>query len=54
MKTSSQTSSLEDPVVEEMRQARAELAREEDCNLHKICERIREEEHQRSERLTRP
>ncbi len=54
MKTLSQTSSLEDPVVEEIREVRAELAREADYDLHKICERIREEERQHSERLARP
>ena len=46
MKISSQISSLEDPIVAEIRHVRAELAREADYDLHTICERIREEERQ--------
>lgn len=53
MKTSSQTSSLEDPIVEEIRQVRAELAREGHYDLHTICERIREEERRYPERLSK-
>lgn len=53
MKTSSQTSSLEDPIVEEIREVRAELAREAHYDLHTICERVREEERQYSERLAK-
>ena len=54
MKTSSQTSSLEDPIVEEIRQIRTELAREANYDLHTICERIREEERRHPERLSKP
>ncbi len=51
MKTSSQTSSLDDPIVEEIHQIRAELAREAGYDLHTICERLREEERRRQARL---
>ncbi len=54
MKTPSQTLSLEDPIIEEIRQVRAELAREANYDLHTICERIREEERRHPGRLSKP
>ena len=38
--------------IEEIREVRAELAREAHYDLHRICERIRQEERQYPQRLT--
>ena len=54
MTTSSQTSSLEDPIVAEIRQIRADLAREAHYDMHVICECIREEERWKPERASEP
>lgn len=51
MKTTSQNQTYDDPIVTEIRQIRAELAREANYDLHTICERIREAEREHPERL---
>jgi hypothetical protein len=51
MTTRSQTPSFDDPIVAEIRQIRADLAREADNDLHTICERARETERQHPECL---
>lgn len=38
-----------DPIVEEVRRFRRELAEESGCDLHAICERMRESERQHPE-----
>ena len=53
MTTPSQTPSFDDPIVAEIRQIRAGLAREAGYNLHTICERLRETERQHPERLVK-
>lgn len=54
MTTASQVSSFEDPIVDEIRKVRAELAREANYDLHTICERLREAEGQDPERVASP
>ena len=51
MKTTSQNQNYDDPIVAEIRQIRAELAREANYDLHTICERAREAERSHPERL---
>jgi len=51
MKTTSQNQTYDDPIVTEIRQIRAELAREANYDLHTICERLREAEREHPERL---
>ena len=53
MTTPSQNWSLEDPIVAEIRQVRAQLAREANYDLHTICERLREAERKHPERLVK-
>lgn len=43
-----------DPVVEEVRRAGEELAREMGYDLHRLCEYLREAERQHPERLAQP
>jgi hypothetical protein len=54
MKTTSQNQTYDDPIVAEIRQIRADLAREANYDLHTICERAREAERKHPERLARP
>jgi hypothetical protein len=54
MTTASDLSSFDDPIVEEIRKVRAELAREAGYDLHLICERLREAERQHPERMAAP
>ena len=43
-----------DPIVEEVRKAGAEMAREAGYDLHLLCERLREAERRHPERLVIP
>ena len=54
MKTPSQNQTYDDPIVAEIRQIRAELAREANYDVHAICERAREAEGKHPERLVTP
>ena len=51
MKTTSQNQTYDDPIVAEIRQIRADLAREANYDLHTICERAREAERKHPERI---
>ena len=53
MTTPSQTLSLDDPIVAEVRKAGDEMAREANYDLHTLCERLREAERQHPERLVK-
>ena len=53
MTTPSQNLSCDDPIIAEIRQVRAELAREANYDVHVIGERIREIERQHPERLVK-
>ena len=53
MKTPSPLLNIEDPIVAEVREAGAEMAREADNDLHTLCERLRAAERQHPERLLR-
>ena len=54
MTTASDFPSFDDPIVEEIRKVRAELAREAGYDFHVICERLREAERQHPERMAAP
>jgi hypothetical protein len=41
-----------DPIVEEVRKAGEEMAREAGYNLHKLCERLRKSERRHPERYS--
>lgn len=45
---------IDDPIVAEVREAGAEMAREANNDLHTLCERLREAERQHPERLLAP
>ena len=52
--TTSQSLEYEDPVVEEVRKAGEQMAREANYDLHALCERLRETERKYPERLVVP
>jgi len=53
MTTKSQALSYNDPIVEEIRKAGDEMAREAGYDLHTLCERLREAERQHPERIVK-
>ena len=52
MKTKVKTDIWNDPIVEEIRKAGEEMAREAGYNLHKFCERLRKLERRHPERYS--
>lgn len=54
MTTASRISSFDDPIVDEIRKVRAQLARDADYDLHAICERLREAEREDPKRVGSP
>lgn len=42
---------MDDPIVDEVRRAGAEMAREANYDLHALCERLREAERRHPERV---
>ena len=51
MKTSSNTSIADDPILAEVREARDEMAREANYDINALCEKLREAERRHPERL---
>ena len=54
MSTNAKDEFSADPIVEEVRKAGAEMAREAGYDLHLLCERLREAERRHPERLVTP